>query len=130
MPEHHTDFIYSLLAEEFGFVGAVAGIALFLLLLLRGLLFAYDSVDMAGTLIATGVVTILGFHIFVNIAITTGMLPVTGIPLPFLSYGGSFYLTTMSGIGLLLSVRLRKQTDVHTEMYLPVGPVAIYEMNK
>ncbi len=130
LPEHHTDFIYSLLAEEFGFVGSVAGIALFLLLLLRGLLFAYDSVDMAGTLIAVGVVTILGFHIFVNIAITTGMLPVTGIPLPFLSYGGSFYLTTMSGIGLLLSVRLRKQTHVHTEVYLPVGHVAIYEMKK
>ena len=130
LPEHHTDFIFSLLAEEFGFVGAIAVIALFLLLLLRGLMFAYDAADMAGTLIATGVVTILGFHIFVNIAITTGMLPVTGIPLPFLSYGGSFYLTTMSGIGMLLSVRLRKQTRSHSEMFSPVGHVAIYEMKK
>jgi len=130
LPEHHTDFIYSLLAEEFGFVGAIAVIALFLLLLLRGLVFAYESVDMAGTLLATGVVTIFAFHIFVNIAITTGMLPVTGIPLPFLSYGGSFYLTTMSGIGLLLSVRLRKQTHSHTEGFSSIGHIAIYEMKK
>ncbi|HDP35872.1 MAG TPA: rod shape-determining protein RodA [Candidatus Hydrogenedentes bacterium] len=130
LPEHHTDFIYSLLAEEFGFVGAVAVIALFLLLLLRGLSFAYDSVDMQGTLIATGVTTIFAFHIFVNIAITTGLLPVTGIPLPFLSYGGSFYMTTMAGIGILLSVRLRKQTHTHTEMYSPIGHVAIYGKKK
>ncbi|MCK5862187.1 MAG: rod shape-determining protein RodA [Candidatus Hydrogenedentes bacterium] len=130
LPEHHTDFIYSLLAEEFGFVGAIAVIALFLILLLRGLLFAYDSSDMAGTLLATGVITIFAFHIFVNIAITTGMLPVTGIPLPFLSYGGSFYLTTMAGIGILLSVRLRRQAYLHLEGFSNTGHVAIYEMRK
>ncbi len=130
LPEHHTDFIYSLLAEEFGFVGAIAVLALFFLLLLRGLLFARDSVDMAGTLLATGVVTVFAFHIFVNIAITTGMLPVTGIPLPFLSYGGNFYLTTMAGIGILLSVRLRKKSHSLEEMFSPVGHIAIYEMKK
>ena len=130
LPEHHTDFIFSLLAEEFGFLGAMAVIALFLILLLRGLLFAYDGADMTGTLLATGVVTILAFHIFVNIAITTGLLPVTGIPLPFLSYGGSFYMTTMAGIGLLLSVRLRKQSLSHADMHSPVGHIAIYAAKK
>ncbi len=126
LPEHHTDFIFSLLAEEFGFVGAMAVIALFSILLLRGLLFAHDAVDMTGTLLATGVVSMLTFHIFVNIAITTGLLPVTGIPLPFLSYGGSFYITTMAGIGILLSVRIRKQTHAPAEMQAPIGHVAVY----
>ncbi len=107
LPEHHTDFIYSLLAEEFGFVGSVAVIALFLLFLLRGLLFARDCPDMTGTLLAAGIVTVLAFHIFVNIAITIGLMPVTGIPLPFLSYGGSFYMTTMAGVGILLNVPAR-----------------------
>jgi rod shape determining protein RodA len=107
LPEHHTDFIFSLLAEEQGFVGSIIVIALFLVFLLRGLSFARDCPDMAGTLLAAGVVTILAFHVFVNIAITIGLMPVTGIPLPFLSFGGSFYLTTMAGVGVLLNVPAR-----------------------
>ncbi|MFA7692177.1 MAG: rod shape-determining protein RodA [Candidatus Hydrogenedentes bacterium] len=126
LPEHHTDFIYSLLAEEFGFVGAISVIALFSLLLLRGLTFARDAVDLSGTLLATGVVVILAFHIFVNIAITAGMMPVTGIPLPFLSYGGNFYMTTMAGMGVLLSVPLRKRNHLLAEMSVPVGHVELY----
>lgn len=108
LPEHHTDFIFSLLAEEFGFVGSCIVLALFLVLLLRGLQIARGASEAGGTLLGTGVVTLLSFHVFVNIAITIGLLPVTGIPLPFLSYGGSFYLTTMTSIGLLLSVNARK----------------------
>lgn len=131
LPEHHTDFIFSLLAEEFGFVGTVAVIALFVLLLLRGLSYAHDAPDMMGALIATGVVAILAFHIFVNIAITTGLLPVTGIPLPFLSYGGSFYMTTMAGIGALLSVPLRKKHHVQTtDMSTPIGHIEVYRRKK
>ncbi len=107
LPEHHTDFIFSLYAEEQGFVGSVAVIALFLAFLLRGLLFARDCPDMTGTLLAAGIVTVLAFHIFVNIAITIGLMPVTGIPLPFLSFGGSFYITTMAGVGILLNVPAR-----------------------
>jgi rod shape determining protein RodA len=130
LPEHHTDFIFSLLAEEFGFVGAAAVIALFVLLLLRGLSYAQESVDMMGALLATGVVVMLAFHIFVNIAITTGLLPVTGIPLPFLSYGGSFYMTTMAGIGVLLSVPLRKKHHTQTDMITPIGQVEVYRKSK
>jgi len=108
LPEHHTDFIFSLLAEEHGFTGAVLVIGLFAIFLLRGLALARDCPDMTGTLLAVGCVTLLGFHVFVNIAITTAIMPVTGIPLPFLSYGGNFYLTTMMCVGVLLHVPVRK----------------------
>ncbi len=70
---------------------------------------------MMGTLLATGVVTVLGFHVFVNIAITVGVMPVTGIPLPFLSYGGSFYLTTMACVGILLSVPMRRRLGLFVD---------------
>jgi len=129
LPEHHTDFIYSLLAEEFGFLGAITVIALFALLLLRGLSFARDAVDMQGTLLATGIIVILAFHIFVNIAITSGLLPVTGIPLPFLSYGGNFYLTMMVGIGVLLSVPQRNYNDLLDEMRASIGHIEAYTHN-
>jgi rod shape determining protein RodA len=109
LPEHHTDFIFSLLAEEKGFIGAAVVIGLFAAFLLRGLSFAFRSPDMSGALLAVGVVAILAFHVFVNIAITVGLMPVTGIPLPFLSYGGSFYITTMMGVGVLLHIPVRKQ---------------------
>lgn len=108
LPEHHTDFIFSLLAEEWGFIGAAGVLALYAMLFLRGLSFAAECPDTGGSLLPVGIVTLLSFHVFVNIAITLGLLPVTGIPLPFLSYGGSFYLATMMCIGVLLCVRVRK----------------------
>ena len=109
LPEHHNDFVFSLLAEEIGFVGGVCVLALFLILFGRGLMFARACPDMSGALLATGAVTILAFHVCVNVAITLGLLPVTGIPLPFLSYGGSFYLTTMTCVGVLLNVPIRSR---------------------
>ena len=113
LPEHDTDFIYSLLAEEHGFVGAVVVIALFAVFLLRALSYARDCPELMGALLASGIVTVLAVHIFVNIAITIGLLPVTGIPLPFLSYGGSFYLTTMACVGVLLNVPMRRRVYVN-----------------
>ena len=113
LPEHHTDFIFSQVAEEHGFVGVVGVIALFAAFLLRGLMFARHCPEIMGTLLATGVVTFLAFHVFVNIAITVGLLPVTGLPLPFLSYGGSFYITTMAGVGILMNVPMRKHVFVN-----------------
>jgi len=107
LPEHHTDFIFSLLAEERGFIGVAVVIALFAAFLFRGLMFARDCPEMQGTLLATGIVTVLAFHIFVNIAVTVGVMPVTGIPLPFLSYGRSFYITVMACVGVLLSIPAR-----------------------
>ncbi len=113
LPEHHTDFIFSLYAEERGFLGVVVIAGVYLAFLLRGLQFARDCPEMHGTLLAAGVVTILAFHIFVNIAITVGSLPVTGIPLPFMSYGGSFYMTTMMCVGVLLNVPMRRRMFVN-----------------
>jgi len=113
LPEYHTDFIFSLLAEERGFLGSAMVIALFAAFLLRGLSFALECPDMTGTLLAVGVVAILGFHVFVNMGITVGLLPVTGIPLPFLSYGGSFYLTTMMCVGILMNIPMRGQMFVY-----------------
>lgn len=108
LPEHHSDFIYSLLAEEWGFLGGTATLALFAMLFVRILYTAREAEDLSGALLSVGIVTVLAFHMFVNIAITMGMMPVTGIPLPFLSYGGSFYLTTMTSIGVVLSVQARR----------------------
>lgn len=113
LPMHFNDFIFSSLAEERGFVGATIVIGCFLALLLRGLMFARDCPEMGGTLLACGAVTILAFHVFINIGITIGLLPVTGLPLPFLSYGGSFYLATMALVGTLLSVPMRKRVFVY-----------------
>lgn len=108
LPEYHTDFIFALVAEEMGFVGSVVVVGLFALFLLRGIALARECPDLGGSLLAVGCVTIVGFHVFVNIAITLHLLPVTGIPLPFLSYGGSFCITTMMCVGTLLSVHVRK----------------------
>jgi rod shape determining protein RodA len=108
LPEHHTDFIFAVVAEEEGFVGAVAVVGLFMVVLGRGLWLARACQEIGGTLLGVGCITILAFHVLVNIAITTGLLPVTGLPLPFLSYGGSFCLTTMLCMGTVLSVQVRK----------------------
>jgi rod shape determining protein RodA len=108
LPEHTTDFIFSVVAEEWGFIGVAVCIGLFAAFLFRGLIFARDCPEMQGTLLATGIITALAFHIFVNIAVTVGLMPVTGIPLPFLSYGRSFYLTVMACVGVLLSIPARQ----------------------
>ena len=113
LPEHHTDFIFSLLAEEQGFIGGAVAIGLFTAFLLRGLMFARDCPDMTGTLLAIGIVTVLGFHVFVNIAITIGLMPVTGIPLPFFSWGRSFYITTMMCVGVLMNIPMRRKLFVN-----------------
>ena len=88
---------------------ATAVLALFALLLLRGLALARRSPDTPGAVLIVGCVTIIGIHVFVNVAITLGLLPVTGLPLPLFSYGGSFYLTTMMCLGTILSVHVRRR---------------------
>ncbi len=108
LPEYHTDFIFAHFAEENGFVKSAGVIILYLLLLLRMLALAYKATDYEGKLLIVGVTTIFFFHVCVNIGITLGLLPVTGLPLPFLSYGRSFYLTCMIGIGLIFSIPKQK----------------------
>lgn len=103
-----TDFIFSVIAEETGFLGSVVLLSLYAMLLIGGVRAALRSRDKFGRLLATGVVTLLFFHVFVNIAMTIGLMPITGIPLPLVSYGGSFMLCTMLGLGLVQSVYARR----------------------
>jgi rod shape determining protein RodA len=108
LPEKHTDFIFAVFAEEWGFVGTAALIMLYMLLVLRGLSIAYTSRDRLGSLIATGVVAMLSVYILFNIGMTVGLTPVVGLPLPLFSYGGSSMLATMVAVGLLLNIRMRR----------------------
>ncbi len=107
LPEEHTDFIFSVLSEQFGLLGGIVVLFLFYLLILRGINICQVHGSPFVNLMAVGAVTILFFHIFVNVAMTIGMAPVTGLPLPFLSYGGSFVMTTMILVGFLLQLRIK-----------------------
>lgn len=102
-----TDFIYSVIAEERGFVGSVTVLVLFFLLFCAGLLTAARILDSHGRLLCVGIMSLLFFHVFINIAMTVGLMPITGLPLPLLSYGGSFMMVTMAGLGIVQSVCIR-----------------------
>ena len=104
LPAAHTDFVFSVIGEELGFIGALVVLALFLLLIGRALHIATMAKNRFYSLIAIGVSSLLTFHVFVNIGMTTGVMPVTGLPLPFLSYGGSSLMANFLAIGLLLHV--------------------------
>jgi len=108
LPEQQTDFIFSALGEEWGLIGALIVVGLYLALILWGLRIAVESKDRFGAILAFGVVAMLFWHIFINIGMALGMLPVVGIPLPLLSYGGSFLVSTLVGIGILLNVSMRR----------------------
>jgi rod shape determining protein RodA len=105
LPEQHTDFVFSVLGEQFGLMGCTVVLLLFLVLLIRGYMITRVVKSRFVNLLVVGAVSILAFHIFVNIAMTLGMMPVTGLPLPFLSYGGSFTLTVAVLTALLLHAR-------------------------
>ncbi len=107
LPERHTDFIFSVVGEELGFVGAVVLLGLFLTIILRGIDHAGSARRPFGRFVAVGVVTYFTFHVVVNVAITTGLLPVTGLPLPLISYGGSNLVISSLLLGLLLNVSSR-----------------------
>ncbi|NLI91991.1 MAG: rod shape-determining protein RodA [Peptococcaceae bacterium] len=107
LPEHHTDFIFSVVGEEFGFIGTSILLFIFCILLLRMLNVAMKSRDNFGTLIVAGVVSMMAFHIFVNVGMASGIMPVTGIPLPFITSGGSSMWANMLAVGLVMSVGLR-----------------------
>jgi rod shape determining protein RodA len=104
LPEKHTDFIFTMVAEEFGFLGSLFLLALFTLLFAYGIGIAIRSRHRFGGLIAIGITAMLWLHMMINMAMVMGLIPVVGIPLPFLSYGGTMLLSTMIGIGLLQNV--------------------------
>lgn len=104
VPEDWTDFIFSTIGEAFGFIGCTAVIITYLLIIIRMLYLARYTVDRFGQMTIIGVMSMMLFHVIENIGMTTGLMPVTGIPLPFLSYGGSNLITNMAGIALVLNV--------------------------
>ncbi len=111
LPERHTDFIFSVVGEELGFLGTVVLLSLFLVIILRGVNVAAAARQPFTRFLAIGVVTYFVFHVVVNVAITTGLLPVTGLPLPLISYGGSNLLISSVLLGLLLNVSSRTFDD-------------------
>jgi rod shape determining protein RodA len=116
LPEYHTDFIFATLAEELGFIGSFLLIGLFTVLIWRTLRIAERSTDSFGSLIAVGVAAMLVFQVLVNMGMNMGVLPVTGIPLPLVSYGGSSLIATMISLGLVQSVAIHqksKSEEIH-----------------
>jgi rod shape determining protein RodA len=107
LPERHTDFIFAVIGEELGFAGAALLIFLYGFLLVRALIISANSRELYGTLIVVGITAMWLFHIFENIGMCIGLMPITGIPLPFLSYGGSSMLTNMIAVGLIMGVNIR-----------------------
>ena len=109
LPENHTDFIFAVVGEELGFIGGLVLLVLYLILLRRGVKVAREASDNFGMLLAVGITSMLGFHVLVNVGMTTGIMPVTGIPLPFMSYGVSSLTTNLMSIGILLNIYMRRQ---------------------
>lgn len=108
LPEKHTDFIFSVIGEEFGFVGTAVVISLFLFLLWQFLSIAENARDRYGYLVMIGIIAMFLFHVLENIGMTMGIMPITGIPLPFISYGGTFMLTSLTAVAIAININLRK----------------------
>ncbi len=110
VPEQHTDFIFTVAGEEFGFVGAALILALFAILMWRAIRISFLSKDAFGTYLAAGIAAMFAIQMFVNVGMVIGIMPITGIPLPFLSYGGSSMLANFIAVGLLLNIHMRRFT--------------------
>lgn len=110
VPEQHTDFIFTVVGEEFGFVGAMTLLGLYGTVVWRAFRIASLSKDVFGTYLAAGIAAMLALQMFVNVGMTVGIMPITGIPLPFVSYGGSSLLISCTAVGLLLNVHMRRFT--------------------
>lgn len=108
VPEQHTDFIFTAVGEQLGFIGSAVLLALFAFLIWRALRIATLSRDLFGTLVAAGIGTLWAFQLFVNVGMTMGIMPITDIPLPFVSFGGSSLLTNYLAVGLLLNIHMRR----------------------
>jgi len=107
LPERHTDFIFSVIGEELGFIGAIGLVACYALIFIRGVRILYKSTNIYERAIAAGVITLIAFQVFVNLSMTIGIMPVVGLPLPVISYGGSGTITALIGMGLLLNISKR-----------------------
>lgn len=112
LPECHTDFIFAVIAEEWGFIGCFFIIILFLTILYRGILIAVQSQDMYGKLLAVGLTFSICIQALINMSVTSSLVPATGVPMPFISYGGSSLVTSMIMIGILLNISKKRITKI------------------
>ena len=112
LPEKHTDFIFTMLSEEFGMVGGIAIVILNVLILAYTYSFAFKSSSYFGKLVAIGLATNYFMYVFINIAMVLGLLPVVGIPLPLISYGGTVMLSIMASFGIILSVHINRNVQI------------------
>lgn len=108
VPEKHTDFIFSIVAENFGLIGVLFALALYFILLYRMLTTAKQARDRVGTFVVMGVFAIFFFHVVVNICMIIGLMPITGLPLPLMSYGGSSLLSTIIGLAVVMNIRMKR----------------------
>jgi rod shape determining protein RodA len=115
LPEHHTDFVFAVVGEGWGFIGAAFVLSMYALLIWRGLRILTIAKNLFGALIAGGIVAMLLFQVFINVGMTIGIMPITGIPLPLLSYGGSSVLTTFLAVGLLQSIYAQGRASAATK---------------
>lgn len=114
MPEPHNDFIFSIIGEELGLIGCVCIIMLFIVFIWRGIQVAMKARDTYGTLLAVGITSVIAVQCLINIAVVTGSMPVTGVPLPFISYGGTSLVINMVAMGILLNIS--RQTEKKSEL--------------
>jgi rod shape determining protein RodA len=119
LPEHHTDFVFAVVGEEYGFLGASIVLSLFALLIWRGLRILTMAKNLYGALIAGGIVAMLMFQVFVNVGMTVGIMPITGVPLPLMSYGGSSVLMTLMAVGILQSIHVQARIAAHAKGRVP-----------
>ena len=110
LPEHHTDFVFAVIGERWGFAGAAFVLSLYAMLIWRGLRILTAAKNLYGALVAGGIVSMFLFQVFVNVGMNVGIMPITGVPLPLMSYGGSSILTTMLAIGLLQSIHAQARS--------------------
>ena len=112
LPEKQTDFIFTMLAEEFGLMGATGLVSLYIAVLAIGLLTAMNARAQFGRLVAMGISVTLFLYVFINAAMVMGLVPVVGVPMPLVSYGGTSMMTIMFGFGLLMSVHIHRDVDI------------------
>jgi cell division protein FtsW len=125
LPEHHTDFIFSIIGEELGLIATLLVTIAFVAIVFCGIYIAMNSSDTFGFLLGTGITFLIGLQAFINIGVVTGALPNKGLPLPFISYGGSNLLIMLTSVGLLLSIaRQARETDVVIRNTAPDADVA------
>jgi cell division protein FtsW len=111
IPLPQNDFIFSIIGEELGFIGAATVVILFMLLIWRGIRIAIHAPDFFGSMLATGIIAMVAIQVIMNIAVVTSSMPVTGIPLPFISAGGSSLFFTLSAVGILLNISRKASLD-------------------